>query len=48
MIEIKTIISSIFHHFHVNAIQQPEKVRRTGDLILKSLEGVWVELTPRK
>ena len=48
MMEMKTIISSIFHHFHVNSIQETDKVRRTGDIILRSLEGIWVELTARK
>ena len=48
MMEMKIIISSIFHRFHINATQETDKIRRTSDVILRSLEGIWVEITARK
>lgn len=48
MYEEKTILASIIKNFKVTALETPESITVTADLILRPLNGVPIKLERRK
>ena len=48
LMEEKVVLSSILRHFTVHSIQTTEDIKKSGELILRSIEGIWVKLELRQ
>jgi cytochrome P450 family 4 len=48
MLEIKTVLSYILHHYSLRSVDNREDITLIGELILKTDEGLNIIITPRK
>jgi cytochrome P450 family 4 subfamily V len=45
--EVKVILAKIIRNYYVKTVQERDKLRLVGELVLRSIDGVYVKLTPR-
>jgi hypothetical protein len=48
MMEEKVVLASIVHRFNITSTQVTDDIRKSPELILKSMEGIMVKLETRR